>query len=146
MAAKVGVELVVGSGADSVGKPMPRYIDDGHKAELARRRSQSATREQFSSRRPNLPTDPTVGEGLNPAAINCELWVIQYKCTTNGYPSAAAVDQVGEAGRYYKADRLYVATSRRAGPAMLDAIRRWAALGITIGIFGARDAARDGAA
>ncbi|WP_340268164.1 DEAD/DEAH box helicase family protein [Sphingobium mellinum] len=66
---------------------------------------------------------------------NGELWVIQCKFTTNGYPSAGAVDQVGEAGRYYKADRLFVATSRRAGPAMLDAIRRWAALGITIGIL-----------
>ena len=66
---------------------------------------------------------------------NGELWVIQCKFTTNGYPSASAVDQVGEAGRFYKADRLYVATSRRAGPAMLDAVRRWAALGIDIGIL-----------
>lgn len=66
---------------------------------------------------------------------NGELWVIQCKFTTSGYPSAAAVDQVGEAGRFYKADRLYVATSRRAGPAMHDAIRRWAAIGVVIGIL-----------
>lgn len=66
---------------------------------------------------------------------NSELWVIQCKFTTNGYPTAGAVDQVGEAGRYYKADRLFVATSRRAGPAMLAAIRRWAALGIDIGLL-----------
>jgi superfamily II DNA or RNA helicase len=66
---------------------------------------------------------------------NGQLWVIQCKFTLNGYPSAAAVDQVGEAARFYKADRIFVATSRRAGPAMVDATRRWAALGIEIGVL-----------
>lgn len=66
---------------------------------------------------------------------NAELWVIQCKFTTNGYPSPAAVDQVGEAARYYQADRIYVATSRRAGPAMQASVRRWAALGIEIGVL-----------
>jgi superfamily II DNA or RNA helicase len=66
---------------------------------------------------------------------NGELWVIQCKFTTNGYPSANAVDQVGEAARYYKADRLFVATSRRPGPAMEQAVRRWTALGIKIGVL-----------
>ncbi|PWI54405.1 DNA helicase [Rhizobium phaseoli] len=66
---------------------------------------------------------------------NSELWVIQCKFTTSGYPSPAAVDQVGEAARYYQADRLYVATSRRAGPAMQASVRRWAALGIEIGLL-----------
>ena len=66
---------------------------------------------------------------------NGELWVIQCKFTTNGYPSATAVDQVSEAARYYQADRIYVATSRRSGPAMADSIRRWAALGIEIGVL-----------
>jgi superfamily II DNA or RNA helicase len=64
-----------------------------------------------------------------------ELWVIQCKFTTNGYPAPTAVDQVGEAARYYKADRIYVATSRQAGPGMAVAVRRWAALGVEIGIL-----------
>jgi len=64
-----------------------------------------------------------------------QLWVIQCKFTTNGYPSPAAVDEVGDAARYYGAERIYVATSRRAGPAMQTAVRRWAALGIEIGIL-----------
>src|SRR6185312_8585050 len=66
---------------------------------------------------------------------NAELWVIQCKFTTNGYPSSAAIDQVGEAARYYQADRIYVATSRRAGPAVQASVRRWAALGIEIGVL-----------
>ena len=64
-----------------------------------------------------------------------ELWVIQCKFTANGYPSAAAVDEVGEAARFYGGDRLYVATSRPAGPSMEAAIRRWRALGVTIGLL-----------
>ena len=66
---------------------------------------------------------------------NGQLWVIQCKFTTNGYPAPDAVNQVGEASRFYGADRLYVATSRRAGAAMHDAVRRWSALGIQIGIL-----------
>jgi superfamily II DNA or RNA helicase len=66
---------------------------------------------------------------------NSKLWVIQCKFTMNGYPSPAAVDQVGEAARYYQADRLYVATSRRVGAAVYASTRRWAALGIDIGVL-----------
>lgn len=64
-----------------------------------------------------------------------ELWVIQCKFTTSGYPAASAVNEVGEAARYYKADRIYVASSRRAGPATYEAIKRWQALGIEIGVL-----------
>lgn len=66
---------------------------------------------------------------------NGQLWVIQCKFTTNGYPAPDAVNQVGEASRFYGAERLYVATSRRAGAAMHDAVRRWSALGVQIGIL-----------
>lgn len=66
---------------------------------------------------------------------NGELWVIQCKFTTGGYPSASAVNEVGEAARFYKADRIYVASSRRAGPATHEAIKRWKALGIEIGVL-----------
>lgn len=66
---------------------------------------------------------------------NGELWVIQCKFTTGGYPSASAVNEVGEAARFYKAERIYVASSRRAGPATYEAIKRWKALGIDIGVL-----------
>ena len=66
---------------------------------------------------------------------NGELWVIQCKFTTTGYPSANAVNEVGNAARFYKADRLYVASSRKAGPATYEAIKRWKALGIDIGVL-----------
>jgi superfamily II DNA or RNA helicase len=66
---------------------------------------------------------------------NGNLWVIQCKFTTSGYPSASSVDEVGEAARFYKADRIYVASSRRAGPATYEAIKRWKALGIEIGVL-----------
>lgn len=76
---------------------------------------------------------------------NGELWVIQCKFTTGGYPPASAVNEVGEAARFYKAERIYVASSRKAGPATYEAIKRWKALGIEIGVlepamlsFGAR--------
>lgn len=64
-----------------------------------------------------------------------ELWVIQCKFTSNGYASAAAVDEVAEASRFYHASRMYVATSRPAGPATRSAVERWRKLGIEIGIL-----------
>jgi superfamily II DNA or RNA helicase len=66
---------------------------------------------------------------------NGELWVIQCKFTTGGYPAASTVNDVGEAARFYKADRIYVASSRKAGPATHEAIKRWKALGIEIGVL-----------
>lgn len=66
---------------------------------------------------------------------NDELWVIRCKFATTGYPAASAVDNVGEAARFFKADRIYIASSRKAGPATYDAIRRWKALGIDIGVL-----------
>lgn len=64
-----------------------------------------------------------------------ELWVIQCKFTKSGYPAASAVDAVAEAARFYHASRMYVATSRPAGPAMHQAIQRWRALGMNIGLL-----------
>ncbi|MCW1933709.1 DEAD/DEAH box helicase family protein [Pararhodobacter zhoushanensis] len=66
---------------------------------------------------------------------NGELWVIQCKFTTNGYAAAAAVDEVAEAGRFYRASRMYVATSRPPGPATRSAIERWGKLGLKIGVL-----------
>ena len=66
---------------------------------------------------------------------NDELWVVQCKFTTNGHASAAAVDEVAEAARFYHASRIYVATSRPSGPAMRAAVERWKKLSIEIGIL-----------
>ena len=60
------------------------------------------------------------------------LWVIQCKYTTATYPPPSAVDEVGEAARFYGADRILVASSRPVGPGTRDAIQRWRALGIEI--------------
>lgn len=60
------------------------------------------------------------------------LWVIQCKFTSAGYPPPSAVDEVGEAARFYGADRIFVASSRPAGPGTRDAIERWRALGIEV--------------
>ena len=61
-----------------------------------------------------------------------QLWVIQCKFTSSGYPPPSAVDEVGEAARFYGADRIFVASSRPIGPGTRDAIQRWSALGIEI--------------
>lgn len=66
---------------------------------------------------------------------NGETWVVQCKFTQGTSPPASAVDEVGEAARFYKADRIYVASSRRAGPATYQAIKRWKVLGVEIGLL-----------
>ncbi len=63
---------------------------------------------------------------------NGQLWVIQCKFTSVGYPPSSAVDEVGEAARHYGADRIFVASSRPAGPGIRDAVQRWRALGIEV--------------
>ncbi len=66
---------------------------------------------------------------------NDELWVIQCKYTRNGYASASAADEVAEAGRFYRADRMFVALSRPAGPALREAIAKWAKIGVKIEVL-----------
>jgi superfamily II DNA or RNA helicase len=66
---------------------------------------------------------------------NGELWVVQCKFTSNSAPSPAAVDEVAEAARFYGGQRIFVATSRPAGPGTWHAIQRWKALGVTIGLL-----------
>ena len=61
-----------------------------------------------------------------------QLWVIQCKYTSRSYPPPTAVDEVGEAARFYGADRVFVASSRPTGPGTQAAIQRWRALGIEI--------------
>ena len=68
-----------------------------------------------------------------------QLWVIQCKYTSASCPPPSAVDEVGEAARFYGAGRIFVASSRIAGPGTLAAIQRWRALGIEIEILQPRD-------
>ena len=61
-----------------------------------------------------------------------EVWVVQCKHTTSSPPPKAAVEEIVEAGRFYKADRLVVATSRQPGPGFLNEIDRYRHLEITV--------------
>lgn len=60
------------------------------------------------------------------------LWVVQCKYTSDGYPDPKAVDEVVSSGKFYGADRYAVATSRPWGPGMYAAVERWAKLGIKV--------------
>ena len=65
-----------------------------------------------------------------------ELWVFQAKFTTNTPPPKSAVEEVVEAGAFYRADRMVVACSRPPGPAILEERDRFAKLGIRVEILG----------
>jgi superfamily II DNA or RNA helicase len=64
------------------------------------------------------------------------LWVVQCKYTSRTPPPADAIDEVVEAAKYYKADRLMVATARPPADALIQAKNRYARLGLRIGIAG----------
>lgn len=61
------------------------------------------------------------------------LWVIQCKYTSNSYPPASAVDEIVEAAKFYRADKIFVASSRPVGPATRECVLRWRSLGIEVG-------------
>jgi superfamily II DNA or RNA helicase len=61
-----------------------------------------------------------------------QVWVFQCKHTSTTPPPRAAVTEVVEAGRFYSADRLVVATSRPAGEGLLSEKRRYERLGLSI--------------
>jgi superfamily II DNA or RNA helicase len=61
-----------------------------------------------------------------------KLWVTQCKHTTTSPPSISAVDEVIEAGHFYGADRLMIATSRPSSDALSDRIQRERHLGLAI--------------
>lgn len=65
-----------------------------------------------------------------------QLWVFQAKFTTGTPPPRSAVEEVVEAGAFYRADRLVVACSRPPGPAILEERDRYAKLGIKVEILG----------
>lgn len=66
---------------------------------------------------------------------NKQVWVVQCKHTTTGPPTKAAVQEVVDAGKFYQADRLVVATSRIAGASLQSEIDRFKGLGITVEVL-----------
>jgi superfamily II DNA or RNA helicase len=61
-----------------------------------------------------------------------KVWVFQCKFTSSSSPPTQAVDEVVEAGRYYHADRLWVATSRPIGESFSDRIRYYTRQGLNV--------------
>jgi superfamily II DNA or RNA helicase len=61
-----------------------------------------------------------------------KLWVTQCKHTTASPPPLAAVDEVIEAGKFYGAHQLLIATSRPASDSLKARIQRERALGLAI--------------
>ena len=65
-----------------------------------------------------------------------KVWAFQCKYTSAAAPSPSAVKEVAEAGEYYKADRMIVATSRPAGDGLLSEIDRYSRIGVKIEAMG----------
>jgi superfamily II DNA or RNA helicase len=75
-------------------------------------------------------------KGADILATNAKgLWVIQCKHTTSSFPPKAALDEAVNAGEYYQADCLVVASSRPAGEAFLRKRAEYGRLGIEIKIW-----------
>jgi superfamily II DNA or RNA helicase len=73
--------------------------------------------------------------GADVLGVRCgELWVFQCKHTTTRPPPAAALSEVVEAGSYYQANRLVVATSRMPGDAFEAERQRFTRTGLNIDI------------
>lgn len=64
--------------------------------------------------------------------LNGELWVFQCKHTTRTPPPREAIPQIVEAGRFYGADRLVVATSRPPGDSFNEEKARYERRGLKI--------------
>ncbi|MBA4388343.1 MAG: DNA helicase [Verrucomicrobia bacterium] len=62
------------------------------------------------------------------------LWVFQCKHTTSGPPPKAAVSEVVEAGRFYKAHRIVVAVSRPPSDSFYEAVAKYQRQGLTVEI------------
>lgn len=76
------------------------------------------------------------GPGEHGADVLCvrdgKLWVVQCKWTGQSGPPKAAIDQVVQAGRYYKADHLVVAVSRSPKEAFRQQQARYKRRGLDI--------------
>jgi superfamily II DNA or RNA helicase len=63
---------------------------------------------------------------------NGEIWVVQCKHTTTAPPTKYAVQEVVEAGTFYGASRMLVATSRAVGGGVNAEIERYKRIGINV--------------
>lgn len=63
---------------------------------------------------------------------NGEIWVVQCKHTTTAPPTKQAVQEVVEAGTYYGANRMIVATSRAIGGGVEAEVQRYRRIGINV--------------
>ena len=63
---------------------------------------------------------------------NGQTWVVQCKHTTTSPPTKYAVQEVVDAGTYYAADRMLIATSRAVGAGVLAEIDRFRRVGIQV--------------
>lgn len=63
---------------------------------------------------------------------NGEIWVVQCKHTTTAPPAKHAVQEVVEAGTYYGANRMVLATSRAVGGGVQAEIERFRRIGINV--------------
>lgn len=63
---------------------------------------------------------------------NNEIWVVQCKHTTTAPPSKYAVQEAVDAGKFYRADRMLVATSRAVGGSLQSEIDRFKRIGINV--------------
>lgn len=63
---------------------------------------------------------------------NGEIWVVQCKHTTTAPPTKHAVQEIVEAGTYYGANRMVVATSRAIGGGVEAEIERYRRIGINV--------------
>ena len=64
-----------------------------------------------------------------------EIWVVQCKHTTTAPPSKQAVQEVVDAGKYYGANRMLIATSRAIGGGVQSEIERYARAGINVEVL-----------
>ena len=63
---------------------------------------------------------------------NGEIWVVQCKHTTTAPPTKQAVQEVVDAGTYYGANRMLLATSRAIGGGVQSEIERFGRVGINV--------------
>jgi superfamily II DNA or RNA helicase len=66
---------------------------------------------------------------------NGEIWVVQCKHTTTSPPSKSAVQEIVDAGLFYKANRLVVATSRAIGASLQAEIEKFRTLGVEVEVL-----------
>jgi superfamily II DNA or RNA helicase len=64
-----------------------------------------------------------------------QVWVVQCKYTSQSGPPKEAVKEVADAGRFYGADRMVVATSRIPGPRFNEEVDRYTGVGIHIEVL-----------